>query len=148
MHEFFQGWRRKAGLATLVMALVLTVAWMRSFVITDDLYLEFGKATHRVHSLHGCLCWIMGNGQQSPMSFQWSSGPPNPHSEPWDDIGYYKGTWRLAGVTIGTGQMQLDFGWSKVNVVVAPYWSLVLPLTLLSAWLILRKTRKATGGTP
>ena len=32
-----------------------------------------------------------------------------------------------------------------------PYWSLVLPLTLLSAWLILAKPRKAkaaTGSTP
>ena len=40
---------------------------------------------------------------------------------------------------------------SRFEEWVIPYWLLVLPLTLLSAWLILAKPRKAkaaTGSTP
>jgi hypothetical protein len=28
MHTFFHGWRRKAGVVTLVMAVVVTAAWV------------------------------------------------------------------------------------------------------------------------
>ena len=48
---------------------------------------------------------------------------------------------------LGNGGMPIDEAeWCRI-----PYWSLVLPLTLLSAWLILAKPRKAkaaTGSTP
>ena len=37
MREFFQGWRRKVGVVTLVMACVLTAGWVRSFLIRDIL---------------------------------------------------------------------------------------------------------------
>lgn len=31
MHDFFNGWRRKVGVATLVMACVFTAGWVRSY---------------------------------------------------------------------------------------------------------------------
>ena len=42
MREFFRGWRRKTGLATLAMACVLTVLWMRSHLVQDELLFCFG----------------------------------------------------------------------------------------------------------
>jgi hypothetical protein len=35
MHTFFHGWRRKAGLVSLVMALAMFGLWMRSMVHYD-----------------------------------------------------------------------------------------------------------------
>ena len=35
MRDFLHGWRRKAGLALLEMALLLTLRWFRSMVIQD-----------------------------------------------------------------------------------------------------------------
>ena len=35
MGEFFQGWRRKIGCVTLVMAFVLVLGWIRSFYVED-----------------------------------------------------------------------------------------------------------------
>ena len=35
MFEFFRGWKRKAGVATLVMACTLAAAWVRSLFVTD-----------------------------------------------------------------------------------------------------------------
>jgi len=37
MKEFFQGWRRKIGVVTLVMALVFMAGWVRSLVVEDEL---------------------------------------------------------------------------------------------------------------
>ena len=37
MKDFFHGWRRKAGCVTLVMALAVTGAWVRSNIVEDDL---------------------------------------------------------------------------------------------------------------
>ena len=39
MHTFFHGWRRKAGVATLGFAVVVTAAWVRSLVMGDVFYL-------------------------------------------------------------------------------------------------------------
>ena len=92
MREFFQGWRRKAGLATLAIALALTVGWVNSYshgfnvkvesvdgiVTIDTLSIPEGVAINGQY-----LCWYV------------------------------------------------------------PYWFIVLPLTLLSAWLLLIKPRPA-----
>ena len=94
MGEFFRGWRRKAGLVTLAMACLLTVAWMRSCVTLDEFLLE---------SLDG---WIVSSDQ----TIQFESS-----------------------VSDASGMVGIGTIWS------VPYWSLVLPLTLLSAWLILIK---------
>ena len=37
MRELFRGWRRKVGLATLVMACLLMGAWARSYAVRDQI---------------------------------------------------------------------------------------------------------------
>jgi hypothetical protein len=97
MREFFRGWRRKAGLVMLAMALVLFVAWMRSFANQENVTVHRAPSwDYIVHSRDGRLYWMR------------------------DQISY--------------GRFEL---WS------IPYWSLVLPLTLLSAWLILGRRMKS-----
>lgn len=43
MREFFQGWRRKAGLLTLLVACLFMTGWVRSLVVQDRI--EFTKFT-------------------------------------------------------------------------------------------------------
>jgi hypothetical protein len=38
VHTFFHDWRRKTGRVTLVVAVVVTAAWVRSLVIGDAFY--------------------------------------------------------------------------------------------------------------
>ena len=61
----------------------------------------------------------------------------------WNFMGlrYAKGIAPLAVSQLVTVVVEGPF-----HYLIIPYWSLVLPLTLLSAWLILGKTRKAKGG--
>ena len=47
--------------------------------------------------------------------------------------------WRIMG--FGDGEFSI-FG-VKIRVILFPYWSIVLPPTLLSAWLLLSKPRVA-----
>ena len=125
MGEFFKGWRRKAGLVTLAMACVLTVMWMRSRRVFDVVEFTNGSQQHQIASASAKLYW--GAWEESDISAhgrnQWYS----------IDLAFFKHPEEIA-------YLQLDayanFDWT------IPYWSLVLPLTLLSAWLILGKPRK------
>lgn len=44
MREFFKGWKRKLGCATLIMACVFAVGWMRSYTTTDLFGTRPGKS--------------------------------------------------------------------------------------------------------
>ena len=124
MGEFFKGWRRKAGLVTLVMVCLLTAWWMRSYVRVDVLLIQKSQRYHNLGSHRGHLYWISPR-RTAPDAISWHSG----------DTEYARG--------LRNDQVLPDTA--------IPYWSLVLPLTLLSAWLILVKPRKAkaaTGSTP
>ena len=125
MGEFFKGWRRKAGLGTLAMACVLAVGWMRSYTLAGD------------------AAWFcIGNKQQLMVSLAgrvgWESYPVS------GEAGWMVRSYNKSGPMFSEERLVLACcglsGW------VIPYWSLVLPLTLLSAWLILGKlpTSRAT----
>ncbi|MDB5341952.1 MAG: hypothetical protein JWP89_329 [Schlesneria sp.] len=70
MHTFFHGRRRKAGIATLVVALASSGMWLRSANMCDDVYIRGSHGYHSLDSLGGSLKWE-----------QWSDSP--------DDSGWY-----------------------------------------------------------
>ena len=118
MGEFFKGWRRKAGLVTLAMACVLAVGWMRSYTVFGDVaWFGIGSQQQRMVSLAGRVSW-----KSYPVSGE----------AVWMVRSYDKSGPMLS-------EEQFDLAWSILSGCVIPYWSLVLPLTLLSAWLILGK---------
>jgi hypothetical protein len=110
MGEFFKGWRRKVGVVTLGLACVFAGAWVHSLTTYADLT--------RL-SVHGdCLggFWRSRNGT----------------------IEYV--TYRVKGRPNGDGMP------SSIRVTLheeversISYWSLTIPLRLLSAWLLLSK---------
>ena len=57
MREFFKGWRRKVGLAALVMACVVMGAWMRSQFTSDVFCWSIGHESEVVISGNGALSW-------------------------------------------------------------------------------------------
>ncbi len=138
MDEFFKGWRRKAGLVTLAMALLLMAGWMRSAILMDVIIIACGKETHIAQSLEGELSW------------RWLVNiAPQQSSAEWHTLKDAPLYLRFSTATSLTTERQLkwcgfDFGTTAENDGswgIVPYWSLVLPLTLLSAWLILVKAR-------
>jgi len=164
MGEFFRGWKRKTGCVTLVMALAFTGGWLRSLRHQDTFGLIVGDET--VVSLLsdygeiGSMCvWEIGDaGYASP-----SVTPPMNLRERvfWEteiidakmasteyltfDLSERllasEWTYHWNGFRFGATKSGPDvFG---VAALTAPYWSIVIPLTLLSAYLLLSNPRKS-----
>jgi hypothetical protein len=157
MGDFFHGWRRKAGVVSLVMALALMVAWGRSYFDEDHIWIAFSR--HRALALHTAVDhiaisgeWQEENGRPSTTiggvtmlevrfnptkCFSWVVHPVDEQS----NVGSWSVTdWYWGWDHFGYGQS--DYGGLGFRLLVIPYWPPVLTLTLLSACLILWKLRK------
>ena len=154
MSDFFHGWRRKTGSVLLVMVFAIAVTWARSLLVIDEITLPRHGVRHSIASAAGRVLWSKSVpfflNDRRYVSNEWKSGPtgwksltlpaqksPNIH-DPWEN------QWRLAfggfecrKDVLRVGLQTLRFRWY------VPYWSIVFPLTLLSAYLILWKPRKS-----
>ena len=154
MGEFFKGWRRKAGLVTLVMACLLMVGWLRSSVVLDWFCIDDDEPTsHSIDSGSGCLGWVRTfdtrSEKQGTRGFSfpemgWMSRINSSENRwldvaGWVDVPNERFVWRYRWAGFDFGEVEIES--IEMSIAVIPYWSLVLPLTLLSAWLILVKAR-------
>jgi hypothetical protein len=128
MHTFFYGWRRKAGCVTLVMACVLMGMWMRTTVVAD----YFSAGAVAFGSARGGIYWF---GSLPTQSWEWEI-----ISE--EELRSSSGDMTLAEMikdeASTAGEDSVFYGYVL-------YRWVVLPLTLLSAYLILRKPRKQSS---
>ncbi len=151
MREFFQGWRRKTGLALLAMALLLTAAWMRSRVLSNSIGIRRGGEYSSIHSSVGRLAWVeIYPVHKGILEFSDTS-----LSQKFlDDAvaiparmrgGTIEWQWKWFGFDFSarTSSVFVHSATEQLHVVIwtVPYWSHVLPLTLLSAFLIFSKPR-------
>lgn len=151
MGEFFKGWRRKAGLVTLAVALVLMVAWNRSYAIVDQVWIEDAgdQAFHTVVSLQGRLGWVRTIAPRRSMRMDWDSedlaefADTDFYDEWSKELYAIERRIEWAGFRFGAALETPLFHLKPMVCAFIPYWALILPLTLLSAWLLLTKPRKA-----
>ena len=130
MGEFFNGWRRKAGLVTLAMALAVVGMWVRSSLVYDQCTWADSNHKNVVYSLNGEFGWLRWSTSRS-QRLSFSSVPIDTEDE---------SKWRLIHDMIR--------GMHDAREWMCAYWCLAIPLTLLSAWLILIKPRKVNLETP
>ena len=137
MRDFFRGRRRKIGLLTLLMACMFAAGWVRSFVRGDGAYSAMGQLI----SHHGGLfCEIIPSLFEFRLSCFSTDAESmrNPYSHPsltdiWD--------WKRLGFAFGTQEGDIknaDRTTSRVTVYrfYIPYLSIVIPLVLISMWLL------------
>jgi hypothetical protein len=136
MREFFRGWRRKVGCVTLVMACVFAVAWVRSFFIWDVLTFPVGRdASFEVLSSSDrfLMSYVEHNGFLNE-PFHTTTSWRNQGVRPWWDVAEFGSTTQAVSIPPATGMVKrLSVGSSQK--------ALTIPLTLLSAYLILWKHR-------
>lgn len=130
MRAYFKPLRRKLGVVTLVAACLMSIGWARSLVVGDAFQFTAGRggAFHQFASEFGAV--------------QWSCWRINRYLNPeW-------ATWPIAADPFGNA-IDRDDNWSihygspgKLASLTIPYWMIVVPLTLLSAWLLLSKSRR------
>ena len=156
MSEFFRGWRRKVGVVTLMMACVLTGMWVRSMSVIDNCELPVGKHSVIIvfSYIHFCAVLAEHDPDFNSSSAQWLS-KPTPQLTPVE----------LAGASYENLKMPLKYRnhppivpKGRNQPILVPnisqdyrligmpfsYW-FALPLTLLSAWLLIIKPRPTTS---
>lgn len=146
MKEFFRGWRRKGGVLTLLMACVLTGGWMRS-LSTRDLF--------NFPIDHTRLLMLVSNGRNVEWDlYENQAGIPacdfHYSLEPRDDSFHVEGVearwqWSVLGFQAGVYDYRGNGRGGSLTGITShmcklPYWSIILPLNLISAWLLLSKT--------
>ena len=125
MREILKGWRRKAGVVTLAMACALMSLWFRSQSRYDMIAFSttfVGHHGQELESVNGCLTWSRRR-QTMTDTFEYDSGLLSPTS---------------GAVGFGDGIEDAGQSWF------VPYLAVAVPMTLLSAFLILWKPRKAS----
>lgn len=166
MSSFFQHWQRKAGLVTLVVACALSSGWLRSrshcdsiqVPVTTHSRLTFGSANH----VAGFSYETFDDPQEN--TFEWWSNPdpgsidealsmdgiaPSMTEDSSAESGSNGLSWRIrfASFLFGQSEYLPDFK-SQIGFAAVPYWSLTIPLTLLSAYLLLVPSRKQPPPNP
>ena len=143
MREFFKGWRRKAGCVTLVMALATTSAWLRSFGSEDDFDFQFPSSALALRSAEGTIgCQRLSFDDMAFHTFKfhcfdsWYSNADFPKTATTK-----KAEWYGFEIESTSWTETRPPSTVKLELLVIPYWSLTIPLTLLSAYLILWKPR-------
>lgn len=146
MWAFFKPLRRKVGICTLMLACVAMAGWMRSQTKYDyismnatpwkyDLSSGFGYVRiHRANHLEHFRFW--DTYFNLPLNKHHQNARPN---DLWI---VFRPRWRfdLAGLHLSDG---IAHG-TEHRYLFVPYWSIVLPLTALSAFLLLSKPRQST----
>lgn len=129
MKAFFHGWRRKVGCVALIAACAVTGMWLRSLHIFDTVSFTTEQSQHQVTSADGSVYWKAVNRNDAQQHGKgWTQVEPSKYPNP-EKVKF----------------IQLYF-LRNANAVV-PYWSLILPLTLLSAYLLLVPSRKRPPAT-
>ena len=137
MGEFLQGWRRKLGAATLVLALISMVGWNRSYVWFDSMHVNGRPFLVSVSSGYGqlILCWTAHRKGYQPVGVSINPLPEKAKILPVNMI--WK--WERAGFRFGDA----NAFFLSASFLLVPYWSIVIPLTLLSAHLLLSRSHTA-----
>lgn len=129
MREFFHGWRRKAGCVTLVMACAIAGLGMRSRISYDIASFAFNSRQHQIVSIDSRLEWRAFNLEPSSVGFnRWTSV----------DAG------DLVAYLVRYDFWQFEHSQRHAEKWASPDWVLVVPFTVLSAYLLLWKPRQRT----
>lgn len=119
MREFFHGWRRKVGVVTLLMALAATTLWVRSVYLHDWVLLLDDEVS--VESVGGRIIVMHGR----------------PHNVVGELLNWGSKTNEIDAA-------HTSYFMASRHRFVVPHWPIAIPLTLISAYLILWKPRKRT----
>jgi hypothetical protein len=143
MKELFHGWRRKAGVATLVLACVLMGVWARSYLIED----EFWYAENHGSGPHFALIVVSHTGISW---WSWQS-PTLPNPAPRSDWRSFPVNSKSKFDVFNSHQRSIPYLRTRVEMREwhSPLWPFailaILPLATLSAYLIVWRPRKRSS---
>ncbi|WP_010584280.1 hypothetical protein [Schlesneria paludicola] len=145
MRKFFGGWKRKLGVVTLLLACLFMGGWFRSSVNTDQLTIRVDDHTvYWIISGSHVLGWIQVHSEDAfpeTVKTRWEPWAKSPFSA------VYTIWWKDNGSARTGGSFTKSTARPNTHLII-PYPVIVLPLTALSAWLLLSKPRFAKHREP
>lgn len=119
MRYALDGWRRKIGCGILALALITSIAWLRSMVLFEEFALRIRNRPIAASSMEGQLT-ILWNERLIPIAPTWTSRSIHQMGLPeYRDISLFLKEY----VAFGSG-------------FTVPYWRVALPLWLATAYLL------------
>lgn len=149
MSVFFKGWRRKTGFLTLLMASLFMVGWVRSTLRLDFITSCCSRSSYGIESVHGMVKFarrtpatrgrFLSYGSTDVGETQLDENGVQKPFNPWE---YLDVEWRSdwLGFHFGAGKNTAGTI-RRIEFWIIPYWSVTVPLTLLSAYLLVVKNR-------
>ena len=151
MGEYVKPWRRKIGVLTMVMSCAFLGLWVRSLCCSDSIIIPLPK--YRIilfDSLRGRFYFQRVQSEQNLLSKSvWTTlVPPRTERDVSIDETYNTNEWRINFGLLEIGRWRnSQHRQTKLSIVIS-YWSIVIPLTLFSAFLLLRKPRESIAKEP
>ena len=150
MSELIRGWRRKIGVVTLLIACVFMAGWVRNYFIRDSVNIPTGNSSS-IEFISGYQCLNL--------VVMWSTIPDHEmasfriyHQKEEEEIGFHAGKFLFAGDNSPFRPAWFSFSnevrTTSLMIFSLPYWSITIPLTLLSGWLLLSKPRQPQSKAP
>ena len=144
MDDYFMGWRRTLGCVTLVIALMFSIGWVRSTVAFDLLGCYYSKKITLTIISEAHLLGLQYNyvGDIEDTDIPARSEKLFWGSHPLEFVGYSEMliepriNWHHYWVYYAARHSDPATGYHfKIGMI--PYWTIVIPLTLVSAHLLL-----------
>lgn len=145
MGQYFQPLRRRFGVITLLMACLFAAGWVRSFSTNDLIAMSNGDHSYRlIRTSPNWIGWTLIPCTKASIpaairrQFGWYSTSVStvPLSDIYTPFGMIY--FQLEPISNGFNYVQT----TTVNPhLIIPYFILVVPLTLLSVWLLLSKPK-------
>lgn len=155
--DYLKPLRRKVGVLTLMIACVFMVTWVRSELVFDlaGFYVPSNAvrswSIHELRSLAGRLTWRMASGENAHegASFRYMNHWDTVRivSREADDLSFgvaFERRWKSFGLYVGT-EIQPSPNQFRYVIVRIHYLLIAVPLTLLSAWLLLSDLQEYHG---
>lgn len=146
MGDFFKGWRRRAGLLALILAILIMCAWFSSYSHPASFVWngKEGRSADRVASRNACIVWekidandVLTVFDSSAIVLERTEGRKVVYRFQDDEIDW---NYRWCGL----GYSKITGRNLRLTVCRIPYWLFVLVPTAVSAYLLLSPTRPAT----
>jgi hypothetical protein len=151
MNDYLAGWRRKTSVLTLGIALLFSIGWVRSFNVRDIYSFTRNDSMITFRSFEGGLGWqrfspvgsLASTGWRSDYQFKFAVSDPWWRFDNFEDADL-EWRWDWAEFSFGSAAKKDPPILRNLRLWIIPYWALVTPLVLISAYLLLTKQRPLT----
>jgi len=146
MREFFRGWRRKIGVATLLMALVLMGGWVRSLYVVDTVTVTVNESTFDTF----CSCPLgMGWSRSQYRTLKLPANMPRVDWATSTDFSDWTSSEKSSEVpSTPFGFRVVSEGDPQTTCVFIRYYTTSIPLTALTLWLLTKPRKSTSKKTP